>query len=97
MQLNYIYFAHMKVADLSRLRGSVMSLRGLGISETPVSDVSPLEGMKLTQLFFKPKNITKGIDVLRNVKSIEQFGTQWWGELTGIPQRSFLSGSVLCE
>ena len=82
MPLNFIYFQQTKVADLSPLIESRMSLSIVGFSETPVSDVTPLEGMKLTQLHFTPKNITKGIDIVRNMKSIERFGTRGWGEFS---------------
>jgi Leucine-rich repeat (LRR) protein len=81
MQLNFVHFSQTKVADLSPLRGSGMSLVRLVFSETPVSDVSPLAGMKLNQLAFTPKNITHGIDVVRNMKTIEGLGTREWEEL----------------
>ena len=54
-------------------------------SETPVSDVSPLAGMKLTELSFTPKNITHGIDVVRNMKTIERLGTRCVGGI--LPRR----------
>ena len=80
MPLNFVHFDQTKVADLSPLSGSGMSLTRLVFSETPVSDVSPLEGMKLTELAFTPKNITNGIDVVRNMKTIERLGTREWEE-----------------
>ena len=82
MPLAIVNFHHTKVADLSPLSGSRESLKSLVFSETPVSDVSPLEGMKLIQLAFTPKNITKGMDVIRNIKSIESLGTRGWSEFT---------------
>ncbi len=82
MPLNFVYFNQTKVADLSPLSGSGMSLRTTGFSETPVSDLSPLKGMKLTHLMFTPKNITNGIDVVRNMKTIERFGTHAWGQIS---------------
>ena len=81
MPLNFVHFPQTKVADLSPLRGSGMSLLTLGFSDTPVSDLSPLQGMQLTQLTFTPKNITHGIDVVRNIKTIERLGTREWSEL----------------
>ncbi len=82
MPLNFVSFTQTKVADLSPLSGSGMSLVRLSLSETPVSDLSPLEGMmKLTHLTFTPKNITHGIDVIRNMKTIERIGTLEWADL----------------
>ncbi len=82
MPLNFVYFNQTKVADLSPLSGSGMSLRTVGFSETPVSNLSPLAGMQLTHLIFTPKNITQGIDVVRNMKTIERFGTYGWEQIS---------------
>jgi hypothetical protein len=78
MPLAIVNFHNTKVADLLPLSGSGMYLKSLVFSETPVSDVSPLEGMKLIHLVFTPKNITKGMDVIRNMKTIESLGTRGW-------------------
>ncbi len=80
MPLNFVYFQQTKVADLSPLIESRESLLTLAFSETPVTDVTPLKGMKLTQLQLTPKNITKGLDVVRNMKTIERLGTRGWAE-----------------
>jgi hypothetical protein len=39
-----------------------------------ISDLSPLEGMNLNALLFTPKNITKGLDVIRQMKSLKTIG-----------------------
>ena len=57
------------VSDLSPLKG--MPLKHLACDLTQVSDLSPLEGMNLTTITFTPKNITKGIDAIRNMKSLK--------------------------
>jgi hypothetical protein len=61
------------VSDLSPLQG--MPLTQLFCSSTKVSDLSPLQGMNLTTIYFIPKNITRGMDVIRRMKSLKTIGT----------------------
>ena len=61
-----------QVSDLSPLQG--MPLTNLYCYNTPVSDLSPLQGMNLTDVAFTPKNITKGLDVIRQMKSLKTIG-----------------------
>ena len=56
------------LSDLSPLAG--MPLTGLWFGGTQVSDLSPLEGMPLASIAFTPKNITKGSEVIRQMKSL---------------------------
>jgi hypothetical protein len=45
-----------------------------------LTDLTPLEGMKIQTLMFTPKNITKGIEVIRAMKSLNQIlvdGATW--------------------
>jgi hypothetical protein len=44
---------------------------------TPVSDLSPLEGLNLAEIAFTPKNITKGLEVIRQMKSLKTLGPVW--------------------
>jgi internalin A len=37
-------------------------------------DLTPLQDMSLTEVFFSPKNVTKGLDVLRQMKSLKTIG-----------------------
>jgi serine/threonine protein kinase/Leucine-rich repeat (LRR) protein len=67
-----------EVADLSPLHG--MPLQELYVDATHVSDVSPLKGMNLTAINLTPKNVTKGIDVVRQMKSLRKIGTAWESE-----------------
>ena len=60
-----------KVKDLTPLRG-MHTLTSLRCTNTQVTDLSPLEGMSLQGIGFTPKNITKGIEVLRTMKSLTQ-------------------------
>ena len=57
------------IADLSPISG--MPLWRLSIKGTKVSDLTPLTGMKLQDFVFSPENITKGIDVVRNMTTIQ--------------------------
>lgn len=72
MKLKHLDCWSTRVKDLSALEG--MPLEFLNCSSTPVSDLSPLKGMPLRGIIFTPKNITAGIDVIRQMKSIESIG-----------------------
>ena len=60
------------VSDLSILRD--MPLVSLRCCKTKVTDLTPLVGLKLEEIRFTPKNITKGMDVLRQMKSLKTIG-----------------------
>jgi len=68
-----------KVRDLTPIKN--MPLTTLSLWLTDVQDLTPLEGMKLRQITFTPKKITRGIDVLRKMKSLEVIGISWEGKL----------------
>ena len=72
MKLWNLHFEPTPVSDLSPLKG--MPLTELRCNNTRVSDLSPLEGMNLTRMFFTPRNITKGLDVIRRMKSLKTLG-----------------------
>jgi hypothetical protein len=52
-----------------------MKLSFLSCADTSVSDLSPLKGMDLEHIRLTPKNITKGLDILREMKSLKTIGT----------------------
>jgi len=60
-------------AASSRLAGS--GLQRLHIAETPVSDLTPLAGLKLTRLIFTPGSIEKGLEIPKNMDTIYEIGT----------------------
>ncbi len=60
------------VTDLEPLRG--MPLKFLWLNETPVSDLTPLKGLSLKRLIFTPGRITKGLEIIREMKSIREIG-----------------------
>lgn len=77
------------VADLSPL-SSMRALQRLHIGETPVSDVSPLEGLTLQRLVFTPSQITKGIEVLKAMPSLQKIGTAFEDDVdTTLPPAQF--------
>ena len=55
-----------------------MPLKTLYCYNTPVTDLSPLHGMNLTGVSITPKNITKGLDVIQQMKSLKTIGTGYW-------------------
>src|SRR5262249_45202838 len=58
------------VRDLAPLRG--MPLTSLYLESCDqVKDLTPLEGMKLIELTLTPKNITKGMEVVRQMNSLK--------------------------
>ena len=48
-----------------------------GCDNTQVSDLSPLDGMRLELIIFSPKNTTKGIDAIRRMKSLKSIAEVW--------------------
>ena len=62
---------------LTSLKGiEGMGLTELGIVDAGVSDLSGLRGMMLERFYFTPKKITKGIEIIRGMKSIKQIGVR---------------------
>jgi hypothetical protein len=59
-------------AGLAQFKG--MPLRGLAINNTAITDLTPLRGMPLEEIYLTPKNITKGLDVLRALKRLKTIG-----------------------
>lgn len=73
-----------QVKDLAPLRGmplTVLSIVGMG-----ATDLTPLEGMSLHTLYFRPQDIKQGIDVVRQMKSLQQIGLHFGGFTTYTPE-----------
>jgi hypothetical protein len=62
-------------AGLANFKG--MPLRVLWIDNTDVTDLTPLQGMSLEEIHLTPKNITRGLDILREMKSLKAIGIAW--------------------
>jgi hypothetical protein len=72
-----LWLAGTKVGDsgLDHLKG--MPLKLLWIHNTDVTDLTPLQGMPLEEILLTPKNITRGLDILRDMKSLKTIGIAW--------------------
>jgi eukaryotic-like serine/threonine-protein kinase len=62
-------------AGLANFKG--IPLRTLWIDNTAITDVTPLQGMPLEHMSLTPKNITRGLDILRAMKSLKTIGLRW--------------------
>jgi hypothetical protein len=51
-----------------------MPLKDLWICGTDITDLTPLQGMRLEDIRLTPKNITRGLDTLRDMKSLKTIG-----------------------
>jgi hypothetical protein len=60
-------------AGLAHLKGS-KKLAILNLAGTQVTDLTPLQGMPLEDIRLTAKNITKGLDILRDMKSLKTIG-----------------------
>ena len=72
--LTYLWLDHAPVGDagLAQLKG--IPLRKLYINNTAITDLAPLQGMPLEEVRLTPKNITRGLDILRDMKSLKTIG-----------------------
>jgi formylglycine-generating enzyme required for sulfatase activity len=59
-------------AGLAIFKG--MPLKVLWIDNTGITDLTPLQGITLDDIRLSPKNITRGVDILRNTKSLKTIG-----------------------
>ena len=82
MQLETLGLRHTLVSDISVLRG--MPLRVLTLANNKVSDITVLAAAPLETLQLSPENITKGMDAIRAIKSIETISNkpaaEFWEE-----------------
>jgi serine/threonine protein kinase len=75
MQLTGLHCDTTRVADLRPVKG--MPLSELYFFDSMVSDLTPLEGMELADIRLSPDRITHGINILRQMKSVERVGLHW--------------------
>ena len=66
--------------SLAHLRRKGMSLMHLWIDYTAITDLSPLQDMPLEEIRLTPKNITRGLDILRDRKSLKTIGIAAWDQ-----------------
>lgn len=77
--LRHLDLRFVKVDDISPLDG--LQLSWLNMAGTDVTDISPLEGMRLEALTFSPGKIAKGMDVLRDIRSLRRISVERVGNL----------------
>ncbi len=87
LPLTKLYMGHTRIADLSPLQG--MNLTLLNCHATAISDLSALQGMPLGDIGLTPKNITKGMDVLRQMKNLKVNGTGGSADTDRLPADEF--------
>jgi hypothetical protein len=54
-----------------------MPLKNLSIHKTGVTDLRPLQGMELEEIYLTPKNIIQGLEILRSMKSLKTIGIDY--------------------
>jgi hypothetical protein len=74
-KLEFLACNNTSVKDLTPLKG--MPLKTLVMHGTGVADLRPLQGMALDAIRLTPRNITQGLDILRDMKSLKSIGTGW--------------------
>jgi hypothetical protein len=68
---------HTQVGDAGLAHFKGMPLMWLWIDDTGITDLNPLQGMLLEEIHLTPKNITRGLDILRDMKSLKTIGIAW--------------------
>jgi hypothetical protein len=49
----------------------------LNPAQTGLTDLTPLQGMPLEDIRLTPNSITRGLDILRDMKSLKTIGVEW--------------------
>jgi hypothetical protein len=62
-------------AGLTNLKG--MPLMVLWTNSTGITDLTPLQGTPLEEIGLTPKHITRGLDILRDMKGLKSIGVEW--------------------
>jgi internalin A len=63
------------VKDISVVR-RIPTLQRLHIGETEVTDLRPLDGLRLTRLIVSPGKITEGLDVIRQMDTLQELDVE---------------------
>jgi formylglycine-generating enzyme required for sulfatase activity len=75
--LTHLHFDNTQVGDAGLAYFKGVRLTVLSIDHTGITDLTPLQGMLLEEIRLTPKNITKGLDILRDMKSLKSIGIDW--------------------
>ena len=77
MSLGSLNLCHTRVSDEGLANFKSMPLVFLEIDNTAITDLTSLQGMPLEDIRLTPKNITKGLDILRSMKSLKTIGIDY--------------------
>jgi formylglycine-generating enzyme required for sulfatase activity len=75
--LTQLRLGHTRVSDAGLANFQGMPLIALWIDHTRITDLTPLQGMPLEDIRLTPKNITRGLDILRAMKSLQTVGIEF--------------------
>jgi hypothetical protein len=75
--LTHLLLGGTKVSDAGLAYFKGMPLILLWIDKTDITDLTPLTGMPLETILLTPKNITQGLDILRDMKGLKTIGISW--------------------
>ena len=81
--LKHLYLDRTQVGDAGLANFKGMPLMALNIDDTAITDLTPLQGMPLEDIRLTPKNITQGLDILRDMKSLKTIGIELEPSLAG--------------
>jgi hypothetical protein len=72
--LTKLFLNETQVTEAGLAHCKDMPLSTLWIQETGITDLTPLQGMPLNDIRLTPRNINRGLDVLRGMKSVKTIG-----------------------
>jgi uncharacterized membrane protein len=75
--LKYLWLDRAQLGDAGLAHFKGIPLRALSIDHTAITDLALLQGMPLEEIRLTPKNITKGLNILRDMKSLKTIGIAW--------------------
>jgi formylglycine-generating enzyme required for sulfatase activity len=75
--LTRLCLAGTKVSDAGLVHFKGMPLMMSWIQNTGITDLTPLQGMPLEDIRLTPKDITRGLNILRDMKSLKTIGIEW--------------------
>jgi serine/threonine protein kinase/Leucine-rich repeat (LRR) protein len=75
--LTHLWLGGTQVSDVGLANFQSMPLMELQIEDTGITDLTPLQGMALEDIRLTPKNITRGLDILRDMNSLKTIGIKW--------------------
>ena len=75
--LTSLHVSHTGVGDPGLASFQGMPLREVWLQRTGITDLTPLRGMPLEEIRLTPKDITRGLDILRDMKTLRTIGLEW--------------------